>query len=263
VLGRDDSSGARKRGIAIALGCAIVLVVVAIATGGSASAPDTEAPQALKVAGGSSGDGSMLVKDEPARSAQPAADSDHWSPVFNDEALPCTGPREPVNFETFSVGPSIEGLALTDAERRCGGGPVATRVNYLSYIYGDCKIPEGESGCQPPLEIQTWPACQRFLAKYSFRGKPLPHRYLPTSDGAKIVEFNFAFDKRIEVYTKYSTVVIFATDRARAVEAAEMLRQEARRKPPTSNPQGLNGGPPDRLKPPAQGSMEGDLSCQV
>jgi len=152
---------------------------------------------------------------------------------------------------------------MTHGERRCGGGPVATRVNYVSYIYGDCEILEGETGCQPPLEIQTWPACQRFFAKYSFRGKPLPHRYLPTPGGAKVVEFNFALDKRIEVYTEHSTVVIFATDRPRAVEAAEMLRLEASGEPPASNPQGLDSGPPDRLKPPAQGSMEGNLSCQA
>ncbi len=249
--------------MAIVLGCAIALVVVAVAGGGSTPAPDTGERRAPEFAADASGSEFRLARDEPARSTRSAADSKHWSPVFNDEALPCTAPREPVNFETFSVGPSIEGLALTHAERRCGGGPVATRVNYVSYIYGDCEISDGATGCQPPLEIQTWPACQRFLAKYSFRGRPLPHRFLPGPSGAKVVEFNFAFDKRIEVYTGSATVVIFATDRARAIEAVEMLRLEGRREPPASNSTELDSGLPDRLEPPAQGSMEGNLSCQA
>jgi hypothetical protein len=284
VSGRDNSYAFRKFGICIALGCVIVLVVAAT-DGGFASDPDTEAnrnPQRAgdipavtadggspstssearrdaKLAGGGPGNQSTVATDEPAGSAQP----DHWSPVFNDEALPCTGPHEPVNFETFSAGPSIAGLPLTHGERRCGGGPVAARVNYVSYLYGNCKILEGESGCQPPLEIQTWPACQRYLAKYSFQGKPLPHTDLPLPGGAKVVEFNAAFDKRIEVYTSSATVVIFAIDRARAVEAAKTLRMEDTTEPPASKPQELDSGPPDRLEPPAQGSMEGSLPCQV
>jgi hypothetical protein len=225
----------------------------------SDSISKAEPRRGLGVKGGRPGAGAAPAWDESA----PATATDRWSPVFNDEALPCTGPHEPINFETFSVGPSIDSLPLTDGERRCGGGPPATRVNYVSYIYGDCKIPKGGSGCQPPLEVQTWPACQRFLAKYSFRGEPLPHKSLPTPGAAQVVEFNFAFDKRIEVYTGSSTVVIFATDRARAIEAAEMLRPEEIDEPPASNPQELDSSLAGGLEPPAQGSMEGGLPCQV
>lgn len=272
------------------LGCVVVAaaaLILALATGDSEHAPDIKGGQAqnlvrpslltdssdpaseksLPIAEGatSSTDGTNFSTGESGdeRSSYPdpeEAPSD-WAPVMNDEALPCTASRAPVNFETYSVGPSINGLPLTYTERRCGGGPVAARVNYLSYIYGDCSIPPGEGGCRPPLEIQTWPACQRFLAKYSFRSKPLPHRFLSTGEGAEVVEFSFAAGSRIEVYTKASTVAIFAADRDRAVEAVDMLRQEERQKPPAISPEDLRKERPNQLEPPEQGSLEGALSC--
>lgn len=206
-------------------------------------------------------DGEEDADGEAGSFPDPEEAPSNWGAVLNDDALPCTGPRAPLNFGTFSVGPSINGLPLTSTERRCGGGPVATRVNYLSYIYGDCTIPPGETGCRPPLEIQTWPACQRFLAKYSFRGRPLPHRFLSNGAGAEVVEFSFPAGNRIEAYTGGSTVVIFAPDRDLAVDAVAMLRPEEEESPPASGPEDLKTERTERLEPPEQGSMEGALSC--
>jgi len=268
--GKSSGSTTLRWGIALGLIVVVVAVVVAAADGGPGSAWYIEASPARDEATSLPGARAALSRNESdlfEGETRPAAASDPgsggWKPAFNDEALPCTGDQQPVNFETFSVGPSVDGLPLTYTERRCGGGPVATRVNYLSYVYGDCEIVEGATGCQPPLEIQTWPACQRFLAKYSFRGKPLPRRRLEKRDGAEVVEFNFALDKRIEVYTGLSTVVIFAVDRALATRAVEMLRLEGEARPPASHPDDLASGRPSTLEPPAEGSMEGDLSCHA
>jgi hypothetical protein len=255
------------------LGCVVVAVAVlvtALATRDPEHAPDVSGGQAENLGG-------VIPKDSPNSGAErpiakgatsftdgtnfdtgelggerssypdPEETPSNWAPVLNDEALPCTASRAPVNFETYSVGPSINGRPLTYTERRCGAGPVAARVNYLAYIYGDCSIRPGESGCRPPLEIQTWPACQRFLAKYSFRSKPLPHRFLSTGGGAEVVEFSFAAGSRIEVYTKASTVVIFAADRDRALEAVDMLRHEENQKPPAISPEDLREERPGRL----------------
>ena len=189
--------------------------------------------------------------------------STSWAPVLNDEALPCTGPKEPVNFQTFSVGPAIDDFAFTGGERRCGGGSPATRVNYVSYIYGKCVPPRGEGGCQPPLEIQTWPACQRYFAKYSFRGEPLPHNWLTPVDGAQVLEINFTLDQRIEVSSGESTIVIFSPDRSLAIEAAEMLRSEERQSPIATVARELRDNDSSRLAPPAEGSIEGGLSCRT
>ena len=105
--------------------------------------------------------------------------------VLRHEALPCTGPKDPINFEIFSAGPSVAGVPMTDFTRRCGGTTPVDEppANFTNYIYGHCKIAEGDTGCEPPLEIQTWPACQRTLSDYSFGGKPIPYRRLPSLDG--------------------------------------------------------------------------------
>lgn len=230
LRGLRKASGAKKAKMGIALVCAVAVFLsgVAVATG---------------AAGGT----------DP--------DSGEWHPVYNDEALPCTGPEEPVNFETFSPGPSVAGLPLTYIERRCDGGPPAMRANYVSYLYGDCEIPEGATGCQPPLEVQSWPACQRFLAKYSFEGKPLPSRKLPKRDDAEVVEFDFALDNRIEVYTRKTTIVIFSTDLDLARQVVDLLEPQEEDGPPATKASELGKGPPEWLGAPAAGAMKGGLSC--
>lgn len=52
--------------------------------------------------------------------------------------------------------------------RRCDA-PYAcesVRANYVSYIYGSCDVDPDIDGsaCVPPVEIQTWPACERSYA---------------------------------------------------------------------------------------------------
>jgi hypothetical protein len=182
--------------------------------------------------------------------------------VRNHEALPCTGSKEPINFEIFSAGPSVAGVPLTDFTRRCGGTTPVDEppANLTNYIYGHCEIAEGATGCAPPLEIQTWPACQRAFADYSFEGEPLPHRRLPDLGGAEVVEF--LMDGRIEVYTKSSTVVIFAENPAIAREALTLLRSQETGKPPATQAEELQGKPEEGLEPPSDGAMEGELSCQ-
>jgi hypothetical protein len=51
----------------------------------------------------------------------------------------------------FFVGTTFEGLPLTYAQRF----PENSRINGVSFGYGDCEPPEGEGGCPLPLEIQN------------------------------------------------------------------------------------------------------------
>ena len=180
------------------------------------------------------------------------------------EALPCTGPEEPINFEIFSAGPSVAGVPLNTMQRRCGGTTPADEppANFTNYVYGSCKIAEGATGCSPPLEVQTWPACQRSLADYSFEGKPMPHTRLPSINGAEAQEIEFPFGPRIEVYTKSSTVVIFANNPALAKEALGQLRSQEEDKPPATQAAELKGKPEEGLEPPSRGATEGKLQCQ-
>ena len=182
--------------------------------------------------------------------------------VGRHEVLPCTGTDEPTNFEVFSAGPSVAGVPMESLQRRCGGTTPIDEppANYTNYIYGSCKIAEGATGCSPPLEVQTWPACQRSLADYTFEGKPMPYRHLPNLGGAEVVEIEFMFEPRIEVYTGSSTVVIFANNSALAEEALKQLRSQQTDTPPAAKANELKGRA-ERFEPPVEGATEGELQC--
>ncbi len=57
-------------------------------------------------------------------------------------------------FTEYSGGSSVAGLELEARVPRCGTRPS------VGYVYGTCE-PSGDSGCAPPLEIQSWSARQR------------------------------------------------------------------------------------------------------
>jgi hypothetical protein len=191
-----------------------------------------------------------------------------WVPnsirVKRGEALPCTGAQEPIDFEIFSAGTEVDGIPLNRVNRQCDESAPADEMpaNFVSYIYGSCEIPEGQTGCEPPLEIQSFPACQRSYADYSFEGKPLPYRELPGIDGAQVVEIAFQIDQRIEVYTGSSTIVIFASNPAVVEAALESLRSQMPGEPPARRPQELAEQEPGGLVPPVPGATQGELSCR-
>jgi hypothetical protein len=267
---REGSSPLRGRvAVAIAAALVVLLTAVAVATGAmgeldlpgggnEASTRSDDAPAVLTTAAPTAreatpGAASGSSAEDPA--PQPPA-------RLRNETLPCTGPQAPVNFETFSAGPAPAGLPLTATYRRCdlGDPSRAWLNNYVNYSYGTCDIPEGSTGCMPPLTIQTWPACQRPKDEYSFEGKPLPQRQLPKHGGAEVVEFLFP-TSRIEVYTKAATIVIFADDQDLARKAVRMLRPRAKGKPPATDPAALAVPAPDALPAPADGSTTGFLPC--
>lgn len=184
--------------------------------------------------------------------------------VLKHEALPCTGPKEPVNFEVFSAGPAVAGVPMTAAVRRCDSASVAdeTPSNYLAYVYGRCQ-PQADAGCLPPLQIRSYPACQRSFADYSFEGSPLPHKALAPIDEAKVVEIDFLVDHRIEVYTGTATIVLSAADPSLAEKALGRLRSQASGTPPATQPFALARNSQQRLQAPAESALTGGLPCRV
>lgn len=245
-----------------AVGALLFAVAFAVGDGGESSSPGggphssgESVGGGINPAGGSgpnspSGGGLALVSAQERVSAH--------------EALPCTGLKEPTNFETISAGPSVAGIPLDTVRRRCGGSTPADEPpsNFVNYIYGHCESAGIDTGCAPPLEIQTWPACQRALGDYSYEGKPMPYRRLPSIEGAEVVEIEFAFEPRIEVYTKSSTIVIFAENPDLAKEALAQLRSQGIGAPPATQVEELKEGEPGQgLAPPSDGATEGELSC--
>jgi hypothetical protein len=176
------------------------------------------------------------------------------------DLLPCEVSGSAVPFETFSLGSSFESLLATRAIRRCDvpypDEPV--RANFVTYIYGDCSIEEPEADderCVPPLEIQTWPACERALADYSFgpEGSPLDRTDLTVQTVPAAV---FEDGYRLEIYTGESTVVVFGVDAAQVLRAGDAVRRELTDPPLPPAAQVQSG-----LSQPAPGSTTGLLPC--
>jgi hypothetical protein len=152
---------------------------------------------------------------------------------------------------------------MTGVARRCDAGALAdeSTSNYFAYIYGDCDASEG--GCRLPLQIRSYPACQRSYSEYEFEGKPLPYEELPPIGGAIVREIEFLVDHRIEIYTGTSTIVISAADWNLAEEALRLLRGQPSGEPPARTARSLAHEARQRLDPPVDGAIEGDLPCPV
>lgn len=273
-----------KTKLAICMGCSLVAVLIVVAVVGSKDGdaeaiargagfqvvdvqpehPLVEARQNLDTEGAS-----LFSDSKSMASTDPASRRVRWVStrdlVERHEALPCTGLEEPTNFEVFSAGPAVDGLKMTDVVRRCdAAAPVdEAPANRITYVYGDCEITEGATGCAPPLEVQTWPACQRNKAEYSFGGEPLPSRDLPSRGGAEVVEFDFELERRIEIYTGSSTIVVFADDPELTWLAVEQLIPQEIGKPPGTSPASLEGEAPENLDAPSPKATEGTLRCRL
>jgi hypothetical protein len=135
----------------------------------------------------------------------------------------CLERRHLPRYTVYSLGATFEGLARAATIRNCevpGPGPYAgTHHSSVAWnstvVYGSC-IPEGfEGGCGPPLEIQSWPECDRDYSLYGTREPPSalrPATSFRLSGSYKIptAQFERGLSNRIELYTGRTTVVVFA-----------------------------------------------------
>jgi hypothetical protein len=184
------------------------------------------------------------------------------SPGNVADFLPCALANATSNFPVFSLGSSFEGRTTTHLIRRCAT-PDPTepvRSNFVSYIYGDCAVTtQAESSCAPPIEIQSWPACERNLALYALTPEALRLPYNTTTLNG-LPSTVFEDGTRIEIYTGVSTIVLFGDDPSQLLRAANVLQQE-----PPSQPLGPPSSTPYRsandLPQPVNGATEGHLPC--
>ena len=152
-----------------------------------------------------------------------------------------------VNFSAFYLGDSFSGHALTKTLRVCnkpypGEG---VRGNYISYIYGDC-VPGSDSGCAPPVEVQSAPACER---KPSRRTRRRARRHKVR--GVPAVQLRG--ESRIELFTGDATILIFGRTPAEVRRAARALKSIPGS--PVSVPAHV------RLPKPLRGALTGKLRC--
>lgn len=178
--------------------------------------------------------------------------------------LPCTRADEPTNFAVFTLGSSFAGIPYWDDNRLCAepaeyaqlnGRPI--RSNDVTVVYGKCDFQADDRGsCDPPLEVQSWPACERNASLYE-KGNGLKLDSI-TIQGAPAAVFEDG--QRIEVYTGSSTVVVFAHDPTTALAAAKSIVAIPADQPPSVPP--IDGvGQPGSLPPPVEGAMDGSLTC--
>jgi hypothetical protein len=186
--------------------------------------------------------------------------ADHPRAGLEDSLLNCTAADSPTNFDVYSAGTEFEGMSVSMVYRRCdlpypGEG---VRANFVSYIYGTCEPgPEDDTGCTPPMEVQSWPGCERSLADYALdeSGAPIYDQLL-TLRGVP----GAAFERRLEVYTGDATVVVFGDDAAQIRRAIDVLRQEPSDAPP-GMPAATLSAPGGLLPPPVEGATEGAMPC--
>jgi hypothetical protein len=152
-----------------------------------------------------------------------------------------------VNFSAYYLGDVFEGLPLTRTLRVCNKPhpqePV--RGNYISYIYGDC-VPGSDSGCAPPVEVQSAPACERRLSRRT-RRRARSHKVR----GVPAVQF--PGEPRLELFTGDATVVIFGRTQGEVRKAAAALRSIPGSR--VSVPARV------RLPKPRRGALTGKLRC--
>lgn len=143
--------------------------------------------------------------------------------------------KEFKRYRLYHLGSSFEGLPLSAAPDS-GGGP-ATGNPAVDFFYGTCDPSGGvfdEAGCTPPLSVQIWSACERYI-----RGLDVPYRSLKLR-GVPAADVNG--DIRVELQTGDVTIVIFASKLDQALRAANALRSlDGRIKPGQDLPPPVNG----------------------
>lgn len=147
---------------------------------------------------------------------------------LSSEEAPCLKRRHLPAFTAYNLGSKFDGLPLTSVERSCFAPPsVQHRLGEPASVawisgatYGTCT-PEGfEGGCGPPLDIQSWPECDRNFSSYGavkLARALRPHRSFFLSGSYKIPTAAFEYGRfgaRLEMYTGQTTVVIFSSGKS-------------------------------------------------
>ncbi len=194
-------------------------------------------------------------------------------PAESDRLKRCPADKESAGFAHYDLGREFEGLPLVARDRTCvestASEPSGTRQNVVSYVYGTCD-PGAIGRCAPPLEVQTWPLCERNPSKYGLGpaevvgvDQTLPHEKVSVR-GTQARLFG---TERLELYTDDATVVIFgdpnpqlsSTSAGIGKARAQLLRAAAALRKATSSPRGVGLGEP--LPAPRSGAVSGSLPC--
>lgn len=120
-------------------------------------------------------------------------------------------------FPLYHLGESFDGLPLTAVYRIDDASypGEAVRRDDVTFVYGTCKA-DGRSGCLPPLQVQSWSACERHRGSYRYRPDTA---FAVRGRSAALYENG----TRLELSFPGTTVVIYASDPKVLRRAAEAL----------------------------------------
>jgi hypothetical protein len=128
-----------------------------------------------------------------------------------------------------------------------------TRIDKSVTLYGTCSPASNGGRCAPPLQVASWPACERNLALYEKYPAPdgtTDPYTMTTIRGVPAAIFDGG--QQIEIYAAETTIVVFSEKAALARAAASRLT-------------GVHGGRrvtrADDLPAPAKGALTGDWTC--
>jgi hypothetical protein len=135
------------------------------------------------------------------------------------EVAPCLKARHLPGFTAYDLGDHFAGLPLSTVSRGCFApppgdlvGPGPRDVTWTSTAtYGTCTPEGAEGGCGPPLEVQSWPECDRDYAPYGPARdlEPRTSYRLSGSHRLPTISLEHGLSNRIEMYEGRTTVVVF------------------------------------------------------
>ena len=119
-----------------------------------------------------------------------------------------------------------------------------------SLVYGDCTPEGGDTpSCSPPAELQNYAACARSLR--SIAPEVRSHRLTRVRGALAAVYAGGGRFDRLEIFTRRTTIVVFARSLREARRLSAALRT-------------VDGriGPGDPLPPAGRGTLANRVSCR-
>jgi hypothetical protein len=163
---------------------------------------------------------------------------------------PSCGSAASRSFRRYDLGTTYRHLIAVRTIRRCDAPYPGEqiRANFVEHQYARCKR------CTVAISVQNWPACERGRADVTAPlpgGIPSPRMH--ELELRQVPALYFPDDRRLELYTGKTTIVLFGADLASLRHAALRLRTEHGQHPRVV--------PAAALPTPAAGALDGTLPC--
>lgn len=165
-------------------------------------------------------------------------------------SVPSCGSQASRAFRQYDLGSRFGSLKVVGTSRRCDrpypGEQI--RANFFERQYARCN------DCESVISVQSWPACERGrpdVTEPPPGGLPLPEmRQLRLR---QVPALYFVQDRRLELYTGRTTLVLFGSNLSSLRRAASKLRTRRGARPVVAAGAALPA--------PTSGALDGTLRC--